>query len=65
MERDAKMETKDLLKRIEEIIYEKLQSKRGWGRNEIAIIYQASVNETLIETTSFSMRIPTKTFFNS
>lgn len=43
------MKTKDLLLRIEEIFNEKLQSKTGWGRNEIANIYQASVNEALME----------------
>lgn len=43
------MKTKDLLKRIEEIFHEKLQTKTGWGRNEIASIYQASVNEALME----------------
>ncbi len=43
------MKTKDLLKRIEEIFHEKLQSKTGWGRNEITSIYQASVNEALME----------------
>jgi len=43
------MKTKDLLKRIEEIFHEKLQCKTGWGRNEITNIYQASVNEALME----------------
>jgi hypothetical protein len=43
------MKTKDLLKRIEAIFHEKLQSKTGWGRNEITGIYQASVNEALME----------------
>ena len=43
------MKTKDLLKKIEEIFHEKLQSKTGWGRNEITSIYQASVNEALME----------------
>ena len=45
------MKTKDLLKRIEEIFHEKLQTKTGWGRNEITSIYQTSVNEALIELT--------------
>lgn len=43
------MKTKDLLKRIEEIFYEKLQSKTGWGRNEITNTYQVAVNEELME----------------
>jgi len=43
------MKTKELLKRIQEIFHEKLQAKTGWGRNEIISIYQASVNEALME----------------
>ncbi len=41
---------KKLLKRIEEIFIGKLQTKTGWGRNEIIIIYKESVNEALFET---------------
>lgn len=38
-----------LLKRIEEIFNQKLQSKTGWGRNEIIIIYKESVTEAVLE----------------
>ncbi len=41
---------KKLLNRIEEIFTEKLQQKTGYGRNEVLAMYQASVNEALMET---------------
>ena len=41
---------KKLLKRIEEIFTIKLQSKTGWGRNEILAVYKDSVSEALMET---------------
>ena len=40
---------KALLKRIEEIFSQKLQSKTGWGRNEIILIYKESVTEAVLE----------------
>ena len=40
---------KALLKRIEEIFSQKLQSKTGWGRNEIILIYKESVTEAILE----------------
>ena len=40
---------KSLLKRIEEIFNQKLQSKTGWGRNEIILIYKESVTEAVLE----------------
>ena len=43
------MKTKELLKRIEEIFVEKLQSKTGWGRNEILMLYKDAVNDALLE----------------
>lgn len=43
------MTTKDLLKRIEEVFNEKLQEKTGWGKNEVSMLYQSSVNEVLME----------------
>ena len=40
---------KKILKRIEEIFAEKLQTKTGWGRNEIMQAYREAVNEALME----------------
>lgn len=40
---------KKLLKRIEELFTEKLQSKTGWGRNEIIQLYKDSVTEAIME----------------
>jgi len=39
-----------LLLRIEELFAAKLQSKTGWGRNEILSVYKDAVNEALLET---------------
>lgn len=39
----------NIIKRIQEIFFEKLQEKTGWGRNQIIKIYRESVNEALIE----------------
>ena len=41
---------KKLLERIEELFTAKLQSKTGWGRNEILTIYKESVNEAILKT---------------
>lgn len=41
--------TKQLLHRIEEIFYLRLQTKTGWGRNEIMSAYKDSVVEALTE----------------
>ena len=38
-----------LLLKIREIFHAKLQAKTGWGRNEIMELYNASVNEALLE----------------
>ena len=38
-----------LLLKIREIFHTKLQAKTGWGRNEIMELYNASVNEALLE----------------
>jgi len=40
---------KKLIKRIEEIFFDKLQSKTGWGRNDVMKIYKEAVNEALME----------------
>lgn len=38
-----------LLKRIDEIFVAKLQSKTGWGRNDVLSAYRDSVREALME----------------
>ena len=38
-----------LLLKIQDIFHAKLQAKTGWGRNEIMDLYNASVNEALLE----------------
>lgn len=43
------MNTKDLLAKIEQIFIKKLQSKNGWGKNEIISLYKDSVNEAILE----------------
>lgn len=40
---------KMLLKRIEELFEKKLQTKTGWGKNEVLAIYKEAVNEALLE----------------
>ena len=40
---------KALIKKIEKIFTEKLQTKTGWGRNDVLIVYKESVNEALLE----------------
>lgn len=40
---------KKLLQRIEQLFTEKLQSKTGWGRNEILAMYRDAVSEALME----------------
>ena len=40
---------KKLLQRIEQLFTEKLQSKTGWGRNEIIALYRDAVSEALME----------------
>lgn len=40
---------KKLLLRIEQLFTEKLQSKTGWGRNEILAAYKESVSEAIME----------------
>jgi len=41
---------KKLLERIAEIFEQKLQSKTGWGRNDVLKVYRESVNEAILET---------------
>ena len=43
------MMNKELLARIEEIFFFKLNAKTGWGRNEIKNAYLQAVNEALLE----------------
>lgn len=38
-----------LLDRIQELFFAKLQSKTGWGRNEIMAAYKEAENEALRE----------------
>lgn len=38
-----------LVLKIRNIFHTKLQAKTGWGRNEIMELYNASVNEALLE----------------
>lgn len=40
---------KELLKRIEELFFAKLQAKTGWGRNEIMAAYHEAQREALME----------------
>lgn len=40
---------KKLLKRIDELFTAKLQSKTGWGKNDVLVIYRESVNEAILE----------------
>ena len=42
------METKELLEKIEKSLFEKLEEKTGWGRNEIKALYKSAVNDTLL-----------------
>lgn len=41
---------KKLLARIKELFLAKLQAKTGWGRNEIATLYDEAVTEAVLET---------------
>jgi len=41
--------TKEVIKRIEELFFAKLQEKTGWGRNEIKELYREAVAEALME----------------
>ncbi len=38
-----------LLQRIDQIFADKLQSKTGWGRNDVLQLYRECVNEALME----------------
>ena len=40
---------KKLIARIEEIFFQKLKEKTGWGRNEIMSLYKDAVNEAILE----------------
>lgn len=40
---------KKLLERIEILFIGKLQSKTGWGRNDVITIYREAVNEAILE----------------
>lgn len=39
----------DVLQRIDESFEKKLQSKTGWGRNEVLTQYRNAVREALLE----------------
>lgn len=41
---------KKILNRIEEIFKDKLQTKTGWGRNEVLAAYKDSVIQAMAET---------------
>ena len=41
---------KKLIERITELFTQKLQSKTGWGRNEILALHAAAVAEAVMET---------------
>lgn len=43
------MSTTKVLKRIDELFDEKLQTKTGWGKNEVLIAYRDIVSKTLNE----------------
>ena len=40
---------KKLIARIEELFFEKLQEKTGWGRNDIKAAYKEAVSEAVLE----------------
>ena len=40
---------KKLLQRIEELFTAKLQTKTGWGRNDVLAAYKEAVSEALME----------------
>jgi hypothetical protein len=40
---------KKLIERIEEIFYSKLETKSGWGKNEVKALYKEAVNQALLE----------------
>ena len=40
---------KEMVKRIQEIFFEKLQEKTSWGRNDLKSMYTEAVNEALLE----------------
>lgn len=46
--------TKELLKRIEDIFYQKLAAKTEWGRNEVMSVYREAVNDALMEMMTIS-----------
>ena len=43
------MNKKVLLKRIEDLFFERLKIKTGWGKNEVRKAYSEAVNEALME----------------
>jgi hypothetical protein len=40
---------KQLILKIQEIFYIKLQEKTNWGRNDVKSLYNKSVNKALLE----------------
>ena len=43
------MNQKELISQIEKRFFDRLQTKTGWGKNEIILIYKNVVNEILLE----------------
>lgn len=47
--RTPKPKISTVLDRVQELFFAKLQSKTGWGRNEIMALYKEAENEALRE----------------
>jgi len=43
------MKPKQLLDRVKEIFFEKLEAKNSWGKNELKQLYTEAMNEALME----------------
>ena len=40
---------KELIKKIREIFYSKLQEKTNWGRNDVKTLLEKSISEAVLE----------------
>jgi len=40
---------KKLIERITELFTQKLQTKTGWGRNEVLVLHKEAVTEAILE----------------
>ena len=40
---------KEVIKRIQEIFYQKLEAKTSWGRNDLKQVYTEAQNEAMME----------------